>query len=159
MTIRFFNRAARGVLAGTIALGATLGFAASPADANFVASDKVCKPGPTPTITRTVSPGLFYEHEHAKVTVKLSNPSCSEVRVEFSTLPGSAKPWEDYYPQYLTLTFKPGETTHVRTIWPVNDNVQEGIKLFTLSLANASGATIPSISASADLGVDGVEPQ
>ncbi|MGI8809153.1 MAG: hypothetical protein ACR2KK_15200, partial [Acidimicrobiales bacterium] len=86
MNTHFVTRSARALLAAGITLGATLGIAGQ-----AQAGPVLCAPKPTPTMTRTASPSVFYEHQSSKVTIQLSNPSCTTVSVDFSTSAGTAK--------------------------------------------------------------------
>ena len=151
MNIRPFNRAARVLLATGIAVAAFAGIA-QPAQADTCSSN--------PTINRSASKGIFYEHESSTVTVSLSAKPCSEVKVLLKTADQTAHALQDDVPVAKTFTFakNTAELSQQVSIHGWNDAVQEGEKSFTVNLSNATGgATIamPTMT----LIVNGVEPQ
>ena len=150
MNARFATRAARALLAaGTIAAGIGV---ATPAHATL------CNPQPTPTIV-SWGKGTFYEHESVNFVLELTNPSCTNVSVDFWTSDESALSGSDYVGiAKVRLTFTPGQTQKKFLIAGVNDQVQEGIKSFMVNVANPSGATILPTTTKR-LFVDGTEAQ
>lgn len=88
----------------------------------------------------------------AQFTVNLSNPSASEVTVDFATddlrvavfpLPkGTTTPGQDYASTSGTLTFAPGEVTKTIDVGLIDDQIVEGNEVFSVSLDNATGAEI-----------------
>lgn len=148
---RPIHSAARILLATGIGIAALTGLA-QPAQAG------PCSPNPT--ITRSVSTSIFYEHEFSTVTVKLSATPCSKVKVTFKTADGSAKAGQDYIAVSKVFTFQANtaQLSQSVDVHGFEDGEQEGIKKFSISLSNATGgATIGT--PTGNLKVNGVEPQ
>jgi hypothetical protein len=151
MNARSARRAARVLLAaGAVTVAAGFG---TPAHADL------CSPQPKPSIQMGASKGIFYEHESTTIVVRLTNPSCTNVSVDFWTSNGSAQSGSDYVGvAKVRLTFTPGLIEKKFVVAGVNDQVQEGVEYFDANLANATGGTISPYT-SIRLFVDGVEPQ
>ncbi|WP_431860271.1 cellulase family glycosylhydrolase [Azospirillum sp.] len=86
----------------------------------------------------TATPGVT----DALFTVKLSSAATSTVKVNYTTVDGTAKAGSDYTAASGTLTFNPGETTKTVAVKVLGDNVAEGTETFSLKLSAATGATL-----------------
>ncbi len=76
-------------------------------------------------------------------TVSLSNPSASNVTVDYQTAPGSATDGVDFSGIGVTmLTFLPGETSKTVVVNVNGDTTVEGDETFTLDLSNPVGAAM-----------------
>lgn len=75
-------------------------------------------------------------------TVELSAPSATPVTVAFSTRNATAEAGSDYVAASGTLTFAPGEVTKQITVLVNGDTQPEGIEVFFVDLASASGAVL-----------------
>jgi chitinase len=84
-------------------------------------------------------------------TVTLSAAASGPVTVAYSTSDGTATSGSDYVAASGTLTFAAGETSRTITVKVKGDKVAEGNETFTVSLANAAGATIADGSATGTL--------
>jgi len=82
----------------------------------------------------------------ATLTVTLSQPVNAQVTA--FTRAGSAVGGSDYFGFTTTLNFSGGQTTRQVTVTIINDNVAETQEAFEIRLANPSGATIATQSAS-----------
>ncbi|UCF95114.1 MAG: hypothetical protein JSW39_13505, partial [Desulfobacterales bacterium] len=71
--------------------------------------------------------------------------------VDYVTSDGTAKVGVDYIESSGTLTFEPGETTQAIIVSLVDDGLQEGNKLFKISLSNAGGGALLGLPSSADI--------
>ena len=79
--------------------------------------------------------------------VALSEAAATEVTVDYATSDGSATAGTDYQVASGTLTFAAGETEKTVEVAAISDTAAEGDETFTLTLSNASGATIGTASA------------
>ncbi len=79
---------------------------------------------------------------NAVFTVSLSPPSANAVTVSYATADGTATSPVDYTASSGSLTFAPGETSKTIAVPVVGDAVMEPDEVFSLSLSNASNATI-----------------
>jgi Ca2+-binding RTX toxin-like protein len=77
-----------------------------------------------------------------EVTFILSAPSEKEVRVDYTTVAGTANAGEDYAPLSGTLTFAPGETSRTVTFGVIDDLIIESAESFGVELSNAVNAAI-----------------
>ncbi|MBU3015581.1 hypothetical protein KO488_12500, partial [Poseidonibacter lekithochrous] len=75
-------------------------------------------------------------------TVSLSNPSISEITVDFTTADGTALAGSDYVAQNGTITFAPGETSKTISISIIDDLIYEDSESMFVNLTNAVNATI-----------------
>ena len=75
-------------------------------------------------------------------TVTLSSESLSSARVDYATADGSARADSDYTAASGTLIFPAGETSKTVTVVVLQDNDEEADETLTLTLSNASGATL-----------------
>ncbi|HEY1013113.1 MAG TPA: Calx-beta domain-containing protein, partial [Herpetosiphonaceae bacterium] len=101
---------------------------------------------------------LFPVNEAAgtvSVTVVRSGSADSQVTVQYATANGTAIAGQDYTAASGTLTFAPGETTKTITVAILRDAVREGEESFSVTLSNASGATIGTPNATTVLITDG----
>jgi hypothetical protein len=80
-------------------------------------------------------------------TVTLSAPSGRDVSVGYSTADGTASAGVDYVAVSATTSFAQGVTAAPAVVTIVGDTVPEVLKTFTVTLANANGATIASAQA------------
>ena len=82
----------------------------------------------------------------ATFVVHLSRKATAPVSVDFATADGTgraaATAGADYVPASGTLSFQAGEQTKAVTVAVVGDRVAEPDESFTVSLANATGATL-----------------
>jgi len=88
-------------------------------------------------------------------TVTLSAPSSETVKVDFSTVDGSAKSGSDFTAQAGTLTFAPGQTTQVITVPISNDGVYEGSESYQVTISNAVGGVITTAAVTTAIKDDG----
>ena len=82
------------------------------------------------------------EGETAEFTVTLSPSSGQAVTVDFETEGGTAQAGSDYTAQSGSLTFPAGTTTQRIAVPTVEDEAPESTERFTVTLRNASGATL-----------------
>lgn len=75
-------------------------------------------------------------------TVTLDNPPSGAVTIDYSTVNGTATAGSDYVAMAGTLGFAAGETVKTVAVPIVGDTVPESTETFTLTLSNATGATI-----------------
>jgi sugar lactone lactonase YvrE len=94
----------------------------------------------TPTIS--ISDAVISEGGKAVFVVTLSEPSAHVVKVDFTTVDGTAQAGSDYRAKSGTLVFKPGETTKEIRIRTTEDTRFEGSEQFSVELSNALGADI-----------------
>jgi hypothetical protein len=74
--------------------------------------------------------------------VRLSNPSSSTVRVDVATVPGSARPGQDFIATSGTVTIAPGQTTATVMVPVVPDTIVEPDEIFSVVLSNPVNGTI-----------------
>nr|MCH9760645.1 cellulase family glycosylhydrolase [Actinomycetes bacterium] len=126
---------------------ATPGGAASPVTNIKVNGVAVGTPVPAPPLP-SVSIGDAVKAEgdsgssNLGLTVSLSEASASSVTVGYSTTDGTATAGSDYAAGSGTVTFAPGVTSRLVNIAVFGDTAVESDETFTVSLANAAGATI-----------------
>jgi large repetitive protein len=98
----------------------------------------------------------------AIVEIALQYPSMQEVRVDYATEEGTARPFEDYASASGTLVFAPGETLRTVAIAIHGDTEDERAEYFDLVLSNAVGATLGEAAriyiATDDGGIDAIQP-
>ena len=75
-------------------------------------------------------------------SVNLDTVSPYQVTVACATQNGTATAGEDYIATSGTLTFAPGQTTHLVTVQVVADDADEIDETFYVNLSNAANATI-----------------
>lgn len=75
-------------------------------------------------------------------TVTLSKAATTTVTLNYSTANGTATAGEDYTASSGTVTFAPGVVSQVITVGVLGDTTVEPTESFTVTLSNASGATI-----------------
>jgi hypothetical protein len=78
----------------------------------------------------------------ASFTVSLSGGSTQTVTVDYATADGTATANSDYTAVNGGLTFLPGQTAKTVTVPILDDALPEGTEAFTVTLSNASGASI-----------------
>jgi hypothetical protein len=78
----------------------------------------------------------------AAFTVTLSSAPTSAVTVAYTTSNGTATAGSDYTASTGTITFAPGETSKTIAIIVLGDTTAESSETFTVTLSNASGATL-----------------
>jgi hypothetical protein len=93
--------------------------------------------------SQTVVEG-FTSPQNLSYTVSLSNPSTRTITVQYATADGAALAGSDYTNTNSTddLTFEPNETTKTFTVPILNDSINEPDETFTLTLSNATNATL-----------------
>jgi hypothetical protein len=79
---------------------------------------------------------------NATFTVALSEPATETTTVDYATAPGSATAGSDYTTTSGTVTFAAGDQSKTVTVPVAGDGVDEGNERFTITLSNASGASI-----------------
>jgi len=82
----------------------------------------------------------------ATIAVTLSAPVLVNVRVSFSTVPGSAKEAEDYEKASGVVEFAPGQVTRAIELHIIGDTIPEGTETFSLVLFDPVNSTIDSLS-------------
>ena len=75
-------------------------------------------------------------------TVSLSAASSQTVKVNYTTVNGTATAGTDYTAKSGTLTFAPNQTSQTIVVPILNDNLNEADEIFTVSLSNPVNATI-----------------
>ncbi len=151
---------------GHLAAGAsvTFGFnlnrnAASPAISvalDSIGGTAVVTPTPTPTPLPTLQVANVKVSEGtaaslpATFDVKLSAASTQPVTVSYTTVNGTAVAGRDYDAASGTLTFAPGQTDQTVSI-ATHPGVAGSDLTFALALSNASGATVPTASATGEI--------
>jgi hypothetical protein len=78
----------------------------------------------------------------AQFLVTLATPSASATTVHFATADGSATAGSDYVARSGTLNIPAGAVSRILTIPIIGDSLHEGDETLTVTLSNASGATI-----------------
>jgi chitinase len=91
-------------------------------------------------------------------TVTLSSASTSAVTVNYATSNGTATAGEDYTATSGQLTFAAGETSKTVNVVINGDATVEQNETFTLTLSNATGATIATTSATGTITNDDSNP-
>lgn len=81
-------------------------------------------------------------------TVTLSKASTTAVTVNYTTSNGTATAGQDYVASSGTITFAPGVVSQVINVGVLGDTTSEPTETFTVTLSNASGATVAKASAS-----------
>ncbi len=76
------------------------------------------------------------------VTLRLTSPSAYDVAVHLTTHDGSATAGADYVAADLDVTIPAGEITFVQDVLLLDDEDPESAETFTVSLADAQGATL-----------------
>ncbi|MFG1464289.1 Calx-beta domain-containing protein [Xanthobacter sp. DSM 24535] len=79
---------------------------------------------------------------HFMFMVTLDKASTTPVTVRYATANGSATDGSDYDGDSGTLTFAPGETSQMVHVHVGGDTLVEGDETFTVTLSDATGATI-----------------
>ena len=126
--------------------GAALGTATATASVTNDDTAVVVTP-PTVSISNaTVAEGNSGSSNLA-FTVSLSKASTSTVTVGYSTANGTATAGQDYTAASGTLSFAPGVTSQQVGVVVAGDTAVEPDETLTVSLSNASGATIATASA------------
>ena len=126
--------------------GAALGTATATASVTNDDTTVVATP-PTVSISNaTVAEGNSGSSTLA-FTVSLSKASTSTVTVGYSTANGTATAGQDYTAASGTLSFAPGVTSQQVGVVVAGDTAVEPDETLTVSLSNASGATIATASA------------
>ncbi len=93
---------------------------------------------------------------NANFTVTLSKAATTAVTVGYSTANGTATAGSDYTPTSGTLTFAPGVTSQTVAVKVTGDTAVESDETFTVTLANASGATVSRATATGTITNDDV---
>ena len=77
----------------------------------------------------------------ANFTVRLSKTSDQRVTVDFATADGTASAGSDYVATSGTLTFSPGETSHIISVALKGDSQDRASRTFVVDLTNPTNAT------------------
>ena len=91
-------------------------------------------------------------------TVTLNPAALSPVTVDWATSDGTARAGTDYTAGNGSLTFNAGDSTKTVSVSVTGDDVDEPDKTFTVTLSNASGATIGDAEATGTIRDDDDEP-
>jgi hypothetical protein len=98
---------------------------------------------PTTSLSITINDITVSESQGtAQLTVSLSSPSATAVRVSYRTLNGTASHPKDYARSTGEVVFAPGSTTQIINISIVADNKSEPNEYFDVQLHTPTGATI-----------------
>ena len=140
----------------TLALAATTDCSAADAvcasDGRKLSAVSASVPGPD-TPAPAVLPVLSVADARADeggtlaFAVALSEAAAGPVTVDYATADGTASAGADYTAASGTLTFAAGETSKTVAVAALADTEAEGDETFTLTLSNASGATLGSAAA------------
>ncbi len=82
------------------------------------------------------------EGDEVTFTVSLSEASGRQVTVDYATSSGTAESGTDFTAASGTLTFAAGDSSRTVSVATADDTVDENDETFTLTLSNASGATL-----------------
>ncbi len=82
------------------------------------------------------------EGDEVTFTVSLSAASSRQVTVDYATSGGTAVSGTDFTAASGTLTFAAGDSSRTVSVATADDTVDENDESFTLTLSNASGATL-----------------
>ena len=96
--------------------------------------------------TLSVADAMATEGIPVSFTVTLTPPSGKQVTVNYATsveTGDNATSGTDFTAASSTLTFRPGQTTKTVRVETVRDGVEEGNETFTLTLSDATNATLP----------------
>ncbi len=93
---------------------------------------------------------------NASFTVTLSKASTKPVTVTYTTSNGTATAGQDYVAGSGTVTFAAGVTSQTVTVGVLGDATVEPNETFTVTLSNASGATVSRATATATITNDDV---
>ena len=91
--------------------------------------------------------------------VTLDAPAQSTVSVRYRTANGTAVAGQDYVAAHGALRFAPGETAKTVEVRVLQDDHDEGSETMTLTLSNASGATVADGTATGTISNTGPIPQ
>ena len=91
-------------------------------------------------------------------TVMLNPVAVSPVTVDWTTADGTARAGTDYTAGNGSLTFNAGDSSKTVTVTVAGDDVDEPNETFTVTLSNASGATIGDGTATGTVRDDDAEP-
>ena len=91
--------------------------------------------------------------------VTLDAPAQSTVSVRYRTANGTAVAGQDYVAAHGALRFAPGETAKTVEVRMLQDDHDEGSETMTLTLSNASGATVADGTATGTISNTGPIPQ
>ena len=141
ITVKRISRLA--IAAATLAVTTVLAFGAAPAHA---VPNKLCSPGPTPSIS--IADSYSGEEDGGVVfRVELSNRACHYVSVHWATKAeapglGSATPSEDYTTSSGKIVFAPGTTQAFASVPLAADGKPEQEETFLVKLSTPAGATL-----------------
>jgi len=107
-----------------------------------ILDDDSAPAGPTINVA-TSNVSVSESDDFARVTIELSEPQTSRVKVDYRTVNGSATGGPDFVARALsTMTFSPGQTSKIRDIVIRQDGLVEGDETFTVELSNPDGAAL-----------------
>lgn len=136
-TNRIIKLLAVGAIAAGLVAGTGLGAASA---SHFGGPTSYCSPTPTPSAG--IANDFAYEHQDSVQAVTLSNPSCSWVRVDYTTVQSTAVAGVDFVAESGTLWFTPGDTVRYVVVDLIDDNQYENNEYFGVRLSNPVGATL-----------------
>ena len=93
----------------------------------------------------SIADASAHEGDSATFTVTLNPAAADEVTVDYATSVAASDTaaQSDFTAKNGTLTFAAGDTTETFTVATLEDSVDEVDETFTVTLSNASGATLP----------------
>jgi hypothetical protein len=139
-----------GTLSGTPTAAGTYTFFVSAVNDNGGQNEPTTitiAPGTLPSKpTVSIDDASVQEGRHGRtavhVTVSLSAPSTTLVRVAWHTVNGSAVRGTDYYARHGTITIPAGRTTAQITVYVLGDRTHEQNETFHIALTQPRGATL-----------------
>ena len=94
----------------------------------------------------------FNENNTAhNITVRLSAASGKDVTVDFATSDGTATAGSDYTATNGTVTISAGDTTATISVTVLQDSIDEANETVTITLSNATNATISDATGTFDI--------
>ena len=114
----------------------------TPAAATVTVRDDDDPPPQLSVDDASVPEGGSGESAKMRFTVTLDSAPASEVTVDWATADGTAQAGADYAPGSGRLTFKAGKTSKTVTVSVTGDDTDEPNETFTVTLSNASGASL-----------------
>ncbi len=116
-------------------------------------------PVPAPELTLRDASATEGGDATVDFTVTLSRAATDGVTVDYATSDGTATAGTDYAATSGTLTFAAGDTAKTVSVPVLDDAVDEEDETFTLTLSNASGATLGNATATGTIVDDDEAPQ
>jgi hypothetical protein len=123
------------------AVGATIG-ADTGTGIEVILNDDPGSPASRLAIGNVAVPEGHAGERDAQFLVTLATPSVNPTTVHYATADGSATAGSDYVARSGTLTIPAGAVSRILPIPIIGDSLHEGDETLTVTLTNASGATI-----------------